>query len=41
MLKEDDSVLKVVLYLEVSGKRKRGRIKKTWKKWKRKQRIQV
>ena len=30
--KDDDSVLMVVLDLEVSGKRKRGRPKKTWKK---------
>ena len=28
----DDSVLRVALNLEVSGKRKRGRPKKTWKK---------
>ena len=33
MLKrDDDSVLRVALDLEVSGKRKRGRPKKTWKK---------
>ena len=30
--RDDDSVLRVVLNLEVSGKRKRGRPKKTWKK---------
>ena len=30
--KDDDSVLRVDLDLEVSGKRKRGRLKKTWKK---------
>ena len=30
--KDDDSVLRVALNLEVSGKRKRGRPKKTWKK---------
>ena len=30
--RDDDSVLRVVLDLEVSGKRKRGRPKKTWKK---------
>ena len=29
---DDDSVLRVALNLEVSGKRKRGRPKKTWKK---------
>ena len=29
--KDDDSVLRVALNLEVSGKRKRGRPKKTWK----------
>ena len=28
----DDSVLRVALNLEVSGKRKRGRSKKTWTK---------
>ena len=28
----DDSVLRVALNLEVTGKRKRGRPKKTWKK---------
>ena len=33
--RDDNSVLKVALNLEVSGKRKRGRPKKTWKKWKR------
>ena len=33
MLKrDDDSVLRVALDLEVSGNRKRGRPKKTWKK---------
>ena len=33
MLKRDDNrVLRVGLDLEVSGKRKRGRLKKTWKK---------
>ena len=30
--RDDDNVLKVALDLEVSGKRKRGRPKKTWKK---------
>ena len=30
--RDDDSILKVVLVLEVSGKRKRGQSKKTWKK---------
>ena len=30
--KDDDSVLRVALNLEVSDKRKRGRPKKTWKK---------
>ena len=30
--KNDDSVLRVSLDLEVSGKRKRGQPKKTWKK---------
>ena len=30
--RDDDSVLTVALYLEVSGKRKRGRLKRTWKK---------
>ena len=30
--REDDSVLRVALDLEVSGKRKRRRPKKTWKK---------
>ena len=29
---DDDSVLRVALNLEMSGKRKRGRPKKTWKK---------
>ena len=29
---DDDNVLRVALDLEVSGKRKRGRPKKTWKK---------
>ena len=29
---DDDSVLRVALDLEVSGKRKRERLKKTWKK---------
>ena len=29
--RDDDSVLRVALDLEVSGKRKRGRPKKTWK----------
>ena len=29
---DDDRVLRVALDLEVSGKRKRGRQKKTWKK---------
>ena len=32
MRRDDDSVLRVALYLEVSGERKRGRPKKTWKK---------
>ena len=33
MLKrDDDSVLRIALNLEVSGKRKRGQPKKTWKK---------
>ena len=32
MRRDDDSVLRVALDLEVSGKRKRGRPKKTWKK---------
>ena len=31
-LNEDDNVLKIALGLEVSGKRKRGRPKKTWKR---------
>ena len=30
--RDDDSVLRVALNLEVTGKRKRGRPKKTWKK---------
>ena len=30
--RDDDSVLRVALDLEVSGKRKQGRLKKTWKK---------
>ena len=30
--RDDDSVLRVALNLEVTGKRKRGRLKKTWKK---------
>ena len=30
--RDDHSVLRVALNLEVSGKRKRGRPKKTWKK---------
>ena len=30
--RDDDSFLRVALNLEVSGKRKRGRPKKTWKK---------
>ena len=30
--RDDDSVLRVALNLEVTGKRKRGRSKKTWKK---------
>ena len=30
--RDDDSVLRVALDLEVSGNRKRGRPKKTWKK---------
>ena len=36
--RDDDSVLRVALNLEVSGKRKQGRLKKTWKKWTRRQR---
>ena len=33
MLRRDDvSVLRVALNLEVSGKRKQGQLKKTWKK---------
>ena len=31
-MRDDDSVLRVALDLEVSGKRKQGRLKKTWKK---------
>ena len=30
--RDDDSVLRVAMNLEVTGKRKRGRPKKTWKK---------
>ena len=30
--RDDNSVLRVALNLEVTGKRKRGRLKKTWKK---------
>ena len=30
--RDDDSVLRVALDLEVSGKRKRGRQKNTWRK---------
>ena len=30
--RDDDNVLRVTLNFEVSGKRKRGRPKKTWKK---------
>ena len=30
--RDDDSVLGVALNLEMSGKRKRGRSKKTWRK---------
>ena len=30
--RDDDSVLRVALDLEVNGKRKQGRLKKTWKK---------
>ena len=30
--RDDDSVLRVALNLEMTGKRKRGRSKKTWKK---------
>ena len=30
--RDDDSVLRVALILEVSGKRKQGRPKRTWKK---------
>ena len=32
LTRDDDSVLRVALDLEVSGKKKRGRPKKTWKK---------
>ena len=32
MMRDDDSVLRVALNFEESGKRKRGRPKKTWKK---------
>ena len=32
MRRDDDIVLRVALDLEVSGKRKRGRSKKTWRK---------
>ena len=32
MRRDDDSVLRVALDLEVNGNRKRGRPKKTWKK---------
>ena len=36
--RDDDSVLRVALNLEVSGKRKRGRPKKIWSsEWKRRQ----
>ena len=35
--RDDDSIMRVALNLEVSGKRKRGRPKKTWK-WGRRQR---
>ena len=35
--REDDSVLRVALNLKVSGKKKRGQPKKTWKKQKMKQ----
>ena len=35
VMRTNDSVLRVALNLEVSGKRKRGRLKKTWKKRKR------
>ena len=37
--RDDNSVLRVALNLEVSGKRKQGPLKKTWKKWRRKQRL--
>ena len=30
--RDDDNVLRVAMNIEVSGKRKRGRPKKTWKK---------
>ena len=30
--RDDDGVLRVALYLKMSGKRKRGQPKKTWKK---------
>ena len=30
--RDDDSVLRVALDLEASGKRKQGQLKKTWKK---------
>ena len=30
--RDDDSVLRITLDLEVNGKRKPGRLKKTWKK---------
>ena len=30
--RDDDSVLRISLNLEVTGRRKRGRLKKTWKK---------
>ena len=30
--RDDDGVLRVALNLKVSGKRKRGQLKKTWKK---------
>ena len=36
--RDDDSVLRVALDLEVSSKRKRGRSKQTCKKWRRRQR---
>ena len=34
--RDDDSVLRIALDLEVSGKRKRGRPKKSWKRRQRK-----